>query len=197
MATANLRKGQRVELAKDLKKLRIELTWQASRKAEAWDLDIMGIELDDDQLLCKDDVRRFVFYGNEKLSDPEGALVHSGDDRTGEGDGEEMILNLDKLNPDVKEIMFILNIFESMKNNQNFGEIKNIVMRIYYDNNSIPDLVYDLESEESYKTATVLKVCSIYKTGGIWKYKAINEGVTGTLTSVLRNYGLDSNDNTI
>lgn len=157
----------------------------------------MGIELDDDQLLCKDDVRRFVFYGNEKLSDPEGALVHSGDDRTGEGDGEEMILNLDKLNPDVKEIMFILNIFESMKNNQNFGEIKNIVMRIYYDNNSIPDLVYDLESEESYKTATVLKVCSIYKTGGIWKYKAINEGVTGTLTSVLRNYGLDSNDNTI
>jgi tellurium resistance protein TerD len=197
MATANLRKGQRVELAKGLKKLRIELTWQASRKAEAWDLDIMGIELDDDQLLCKDDVRRFVFYGNEKLSDPEGALVHSGDDRTGEGDGEEMILNLDKLNPDVKEIMFILNIFESMKNNQNFGEIKNIVMRIYYDNNSIPDLVYDLESEESYKTATVLKVCSIYKTGGIWKYKAINEGVTGTLTSVLRNYGLDSNDNTI
>lgn len=197
MATANLRKGQRVELAKGLKKLRIELTWQASRKAEAWDLDIMGIELDEDQLLCKDDVRRFVFYGNEKLSDPEGALVHSGDDRTGEGDGEEMILNLDKLNPDVKEIMFILNIFESMKNNQNFGEIKNIVMRIYYDNNSIPDLVYDLESEESYKTATVLKVCSIYKTGGIWKYKAINEGVTGTLTSVLRNYGLDSNDNTI
>ena len=197
MATANLRKGQRVELAKGLKKLRIELTWQASRKAEAWDLDIMGIELDDDQLLCKDDVRRFVFYGNEKLSDPEGALVHSGDDRTGEGDGEEMILNLDKLNPDVKEIMFILNIFESMKNNQNFGEIKNIVMRIYYDNNSIPDLVYDLESEESYKTATVLKVCSIYKTGGIWKYKAINEGVTGTLTSVLRNYSLDSNDNTI
>lgn len=197
MATANLRKGQRVELAKGLKKLRIELTWQASRKAEAWDLDIMGIELDDDQLLCKDDVRRFVFYGNEKLSDPEGALVHSGDDRTGEGDGEEMILNLDKLNPDVKEIMFILNIFESMKNNQNFGEIKNIVMRVYYDNNSIPDLVYDLESEESYKTATVLKVCSIYKTGGIWKYKAINEGVTGTLTSVLRNYGLDSNDNTI
>ena len=197
MATANLRKGQRVELAKGLKKLRIELTWQASRKAEAWDLDIMGIELDDDQLLCKNDVRRFVFYGNEKLSDPEGALVHSGDDRTGEGDGEEMILNLDKLNPDVKEIMFILNIFESMKNNQNFGEIKNIVMRIYYDNNSIPDLVYDLESEESYKTATVLKVCSIYKTGGIWKYKAINEGVTGTLTSVLRNYGLDSNDNTI
>lgn len=197
MATANLRKGQRVELAKSLKKLRIELTWQASRKAEAWDLDIMGIELDDDQLLCKDDVRRFVFYGNEKLSDPEGALVHSGDDRTGEGDGEEMILNLDKLNPDVKEIMFILNIFESMKNNQNFGEIKNIVMRIYYDNNSIPDLVYDLESEESYKTATVLKVCSIYKTGGIWKHKAINEGVTGTLTSVLRNYGLDSNDNTI
>jgi tellurium resistance protein TerD len=99
MATANLRKGQRVELAKGLKKLRIELTWQASRKAEAWDLDIMGIELDDDQLLCKDDVRRFVFYGNEKLSDPEGALVHSGDDRTGEGDGEEMILNLNKYEP--------------------------------------------------------------------------------------------------
>ena len=195
MATVNLRKGQRVELAKGISKLRIELTWTASRKAQSWDLDIMAIETDDDQLLAKDDPRRLVYYNN--LQDPENALVHSGDDRTGEGDGEEMKLDLSKVNSDVKEIIFILNIFESMKNGQNFGEIKGTTLRIFYDNNTIPDLVYNLEDEDSHKTATVLKVCSVYRSGGIWKFKAINEGITGTLTSVLSNYGLGSNDNSI
>lgn len=195
MATVNLRKGQRVELAKGINKLRIELTWNASRRAQSWDLDIMAIEVDEDQLIAKDDPRRLVYYNN--LQDPENALIHSGDDRTGDGDGEEMKLNLSKVSTDVKELIFILNIFESMKNGQNFGEIKGTTLRIFYDNNTIPDLVYNLEEEDSHKTATVLKVCSVYRSGGIWKFKAINEGVTGTLTSVLTNYGLGSNDNSI
>lgn len=195
MATVNLRKGQRVELAKGISKLRIELTWNASRRAQSWDLDIMAIEVDEDQLIAKDDPKRLVYYNN--LQDPENALVHSGDDRTGDEDGEEMKLDLSKVSTDVKELIFILNIFESMKNGQNFGEIKGTTLRIFYDNNTIPDLVYNLEEEDSHKTATVLKVCSVYRSGGIWKFKAINEGVTGTLTSVLTNYGLGSNDNSI
>lgn len=195
MATVNLRKGQRVELSKGINKMRIELTWKPSRKAQSWDLDIMAIELDEEQLLAQDDPRRLVYYNN--LSDPEKSLIHSGDDRTGEGDGEEMRLEPSKMSQDVREVIFILNIFESMKNGQNFGEIKGATLRIFYDNNTIPDLVYNLEEEDSHKTATVLKVCSIYRSGGIWKVKAINEGVTGTLSSVLTNYGLGSNDNSI
>lgn len=195
MATVNLRKGQRVELTKGINKMRIELTWKPSRRAQSWDLDIMAIELDEEQLLAQDDPKRLVYYNN--LSDPEKALIHSGDDRTGEGDGEEMKLEPSKMNQDVKEVIFILNIFESMKNGQNFGEIKGATLRIFYDDNTIPDLVYNLEEEDSHKTATVLKVCSIYRSGGIWKVKAINEGVTGTLSSVLTNYGLGSNDNSI
>lgn len=195
MATVNLRKGQRVELAKGISKLRIELTWKPSRKIESWDLDIMAIELDEDQLLAQDNPNRLVYYNN--LQDPEKALVHSGDDRNGEGAGEEMKLDLSKVSPEVREVIFILNIFESMKNGQNFGEVKGTTLRIFYDNNTIPDLVYNLEEEDSHKTATVLRICSIYRSGGIWKFKAINEGVTGTLTSVLSNYGLSSNDNSI
>lgn len=195
MATVNLRKGQRVELAKGINKMRIELTWKPSRKIESWDLDIMAIELDEDQLLAQDNPNRLVYYNN--LQDPEKALVHSGDDTNGEGAGEEMKLDLSKVSSEVREVIFILNIFESMKNGQNFGEVKGTTLRIFYDNNSIPDLVYNLEEEDSHKTATVLRVCSIYRSGGIWKFKAINEGVTGTLTSVLSNYGLGSNDNSI
>lgn len=191
----NLRKGQRVELAKGISKLRIELTWQASRKAESWDLDIMALELNEDQLIANGDISHLVFYNN--LKDPQGALVHSGDDRTGEGDGEEMRLDVSKLHSEVKEVLFVLNIFESMKKNQNFGEIKHTVLRIYYDDDTIPALVYNLEEEESHRTATVLKVVSIYKSGGMWKVKAINEGVTSSLSSVLANYGLESNDKSI
>ena len=191
----NLRKGQRVELAKGISKLRIELTWQASRKAESWDLDIMALELNEDQLIANGDISHLVFYNN--LKDPQGALVHSGDDRTGEGDGEEMRLDVSKLHSGVKEVLFVLNIFESMKKNQNFGEIKHTVLRIYYDDDTTPALVYNLEEEESHRTATVLKVVSIYKSGGMWKVKAINEGVTSSLSSVLANYGLESNDKSI
>lgn len=195
MATVNLRKGQKVELSKGINKMRIELTWKPSRKAQSWDLDIMAIELDEEQLLAQDDPNRLVYYNN--LQDPEKALVHSGDDRNGEGAGEEMKLDLSKVSPEVREVIFILNIFESMKNGQNFGEVKGTTLRIFYDNNTIPDLVYNLEEDDSHKTATVLRICSIYRSGGIWKFKAINEGVTGTLTSVLSNYGLGSNDNSI
>lgn len=195
MAIVNLRKGQRVELGKGINNLRIELTWDPSKKAEAWDLDIMAIELDNEQLIAGGDGRRLVFYNN--LEDPNGALVHSGDDRTGEGDGEEMKLNLSRIPSSVSEILFILNIFESMKNGQNFGEIKNTKLRIFYDDSTIPNLVYDLEEDDSHKTATVLKIISIYRSGSIWKVRTLNEGVTSTLSQVLKNYGLDSNDNSI
>lgn len=195
MATVNLQKGQRVELGKGISRLKIELTWDPSKKAESWDLDIMALELDAEQVVTSGDPRRLIFYNN--LKDPEGALVHSGDDRTGEGDGEEMKLDLSKLPSDVSEILFVLNIFESMSKGQNFGEIKNAKLRIFYDDRSIPDLVYNLEEEDSHKTATVLKVISIYRSGSIWKVRAINEGITSTLSKVLKNYGLDSNDNSI
>lgn len=175
--------------------MRIELTWQASRKAETWDLNIMALELNSEQLIANNDINYMVFYNN--LHDPQNALTHSGDDRTGEGDGEEMKLDLAKLNPEVSEVLFILNIFESMKKHQNFGEIKHVTLRVYYDDNSIPALVYNLEDEDSHKTATVLKVVSIYKTNGVWKVRAINEGVTSSLSRVLSNYGLESNDNSI
>lgn len=155
----------------------------------------MALELNEDQLIANGDISHLVFYNN--LKDPQGALVHSGDDRTGEGDGEEMRLDVSKLHSGVKEVLFVLNIFESMKKNQNFGEIKHTVLRIYYDDDTIPALVYNLEEEESHRTATVLKVVSIYKSGGMWKVKAINEGVTSSLSSVLANYGLESNDKSI
>lgn len=67
----NLRKGQRVELAKGIRKLRVELTWQASRKAESWDLDIMALELDSDQLIANGSGNHLVFYNN--LKDPQEA----------------------------------------------------------------------------------------------------------------------------
>lgn len=191
----NLKKSQRVELGKGISKFRIEITWQPSRKAENWDLDIMALELDSEQLIVNNDWRSLVFYNN--LKDPNGALTHSGDDRTGEGDGEEMKLDLSKLDANVSEVLFILNIFESMKNRQNFGEIKNAVLRIYYNDNDTPDLVYQLEDDESHRTATVLKIISIYRSGSIWKLRTINEGVTSSLSNVLKNYGLDSNDNSI
>lgn len=199
MAIINLSKGAVVGLTKGIQHLKVDLSWTPSKTAQEYDLDIMALELDEDGIIIdadKDDCKYLVFYNC--LSDKEEAVIHSGDDRTGEGDGEEMNVFISKLNPEVKSIVFVLNIFKSKDRHQNFGEIKNIKVRIYQDDEALPSLVYNLEEDSSHSTATVLKVISIYKSkSGAWTVKAINEGVTSTLTGVLKSYGVTTNDSSI
>lgn len=197
MATVKLSKGSRVELEKGVSKVRFDLSWTPSDSAQDYDLDIIAVELNSDQTLFEDDPRYLIFYNN--LQDPNGGVKHMGDDRTGEN-GERIEANLDNIPKGVKEVLFILNIFKSGQRHQNFGEIHNIKLRAYTDENTdIPALMYDLENETSHKTATVLKVFSVYRSegGGLWKVRAINEGVTSTLAGVLRSFGIDVDDNSI
>ena len=202
MGAVRLRKGNKVSLEKGLTSLRVELTWnESTRRGETFDPDVMAVELYDKGTRVIDE-KHFVFYGSPyltkdgKLTDPESAVVHSGDDRDGSGDGEEMIINFRKLNPNVGCVTFIVNIYEAIKKNQTFSCMKNAVIRAFKDNEDQPTLVYELD--ESYGNCTYLIFCSVVKKeNGSWEFVAEGDGGNGTLSECIKQFGIDSDEDDI
>lgn len=129
----NLKKGGRVSLTKDagFVKGMIGLGWDTNRYQGSadFDLDLVIFECNA-QKRCINE-RYMVFYNNPALADPEGAIVHSGDNRTGAGDGDDETAKIDlsKISPDVQSIVIAVTIYEAKANNQNFGLVDNALDR--------------------------------------------------------------------
>ena len=119
----NLEKGQRVNV--DLPKFTIGLGWDtnSSSTGSAFDLDASVFMLGENRKIINDDY--FVFYNN--LKSPDGAVEHTGDNRTGEGDGDDESIKIDltSINPQVSEIIVVVTIHEAEKLKQNFGQVHN------------------------------------------------------------------------
>lgn len=171
----NLVKGQNVVLTKGVQTVKIGLSWDANNGGQTVDLDAMALELTDKNGPCVDE-KHFIFYGNKK--DPEGAVVHSGDNLTGDGDGDDEVISVDfsKLDPRVNAILFFVNIYQAKSKGQNFGQVKNPKARLYYSDATVADLVYELD--EDFSDKTLVEFVMLYKHNDEWKFKAIGEGNT-------------------
>ena len=129
----NLQKGQKVDLTKtnpSVVKYAVGLGWDAnSNVGSDFDLDASAFILGTDKKRLSD--KHFVFYGN--LQSPNGSVVHSGDNLTGAGDGDDETLNIDfsKLETEADEIVFVVTIYDAQSRNQNFGQVSNAFIRIY------------------------------------------------------------------
>lgn len=197
-----LSKGQNVKLTKGTKTARIGLSWDinSSGGGQDYDLDVMAIELDGKDGKCLGDPYA-VFYNSVnktadgKPTDPEGAVVHSGDNRTGQGDGDDEVILVDftKLNPKSNAILFIINIYEGKERNQNFGQVRNAKARLYYSDSSVADLVYELD--EDYSGLVCMEFCMLYKHNDEWKFKALGEANSNSLIEELAKYGLPCTGN--
>lgn len=195
----NLTKGQNVKLTKGVQQVRMGLSWDANDNGKPVDLDAMAIELTGKDGKCvADDF--LVFYGSEhrlngKPTDPVHAVIHSGDNLTGEGDGDDEVIIVDfsKLDPRVNAILFIINIYQGKERGQNFGMVKNPKARLYYSDNSVADLVYELD--EDFSTETTMEFCMLYKHNDEWKFKAIGEANGCNLTEELKKYGIPTSGN--
>lgn len=196
----NLKKGENAKLESGQSLVRVGISWDAnSSNGVDFDLDVMAVELTskDGNALGDDYV---VFYNSAitvdgKPSDPENAVIHSGDNRNGAGDGDDEVISIDllKLNPRVNAIKFIINIYEGKARGQNFGQVRNSKARLYYGDSNVAELVYDLE--EDYSSSICMEFCMLYKINGIWKFKALGEGNTNDLSSELLKLGIPSNGN--
>lgn len=193
----SLMKGRQISLTKGLKRLRVEVIWEENRKSsssdEDFDIDLIIVELDDRGRAISPD--HLVFYGSLeqtedwKFTDPERGCVHSGDDRDGSGDGEECIIYPNKLNPKVKDIVFLINIYDATSRHQTFSQIKGAEVRAYEDGKDIAKLVYRLD--EDYRDDTILVFGKMTRIeGNKFTFTALGEGSNQTLFKSLVKYGL-------
>ena len=131
----------------------------------------------------------FVFYGN--LQHKSGCVVHVGDNLTGagEGDDEQISIDISKIPSTVQRITITVTIHEAAARSQNFGQVGNAFVRIL-DGNTNEELIrYDLGEDFSIETSLV--VAEIYRYGSEWKFNAIGSGFLGGLSAVCKNFGID------
>ncbi|RKD25277.1 tellurium resistance protein TerD [Caminicella sporogenes DSM 14501] len=191
--TIVLKKGQKVDLTKDnpgLKKVIIGLGWDTNKYSGGFDFD-----LDASAFLCGENGRvrseqDFIFYNN--LEHSSGSVIHTGDNRTGEGEGddEQILIDFSKVPENVHKIAITVTIYDAVKRGQNFGQVSNAFVRVVDEETGREILRYDLTEEFSVETALV--VCELYRYKGEWRFSAVGSGFQGGLAALCKNYGLDA-----
>lgn len=180
----NLEKGQRVNI--DLQKFTIGLGWDTNQSSTGgdFDLDASAFILGENRKMLSDEY--FVFYNNTKS--PDGAVEHTGDNLTGEGDGDDESIKVDlsKINAQATEICFVVTIHQAEERKQNFGQVRNSFIRVYNTDTNEEILKYELEEDFSIETA--VEFGRLYKKNGQWKFEAIGVGQKQGLQEYLNKY---------
>lgn len=189
----SLNKGQRVSLTKgnpSLDKVLIGLGWDINHyDGEAhFDLDASIFMLKHNGKVGNDN--DFIFYGN--LEHPSQSVIHTGDNRTGDGDGDDEVIKveLSKIPTGYERLVVVITIYDADRRFQNFGMISNAYIRLVDENNNEEILRYDLS--EDFSTQTALVVGEIYRHLGQWQFKAIGSGYNGGLVRLCATYGIDA-----
>lgn len=186
----SLAKGGNVSLSQSapgLKKILIGLGWEArSTDGQDFDLDASIFLLRDNGKVRNDD--DFIFYNN--LISKCKSVQHTGDNRTGDGDGDDeaLIVELDNVPPEIHRLAITVTIFDAESTKQNFGQVQDAFMRIVNLENNVEIARFDLS--EDYSTETAMIFGEIYRNGVDWKFKAVGQGFSGGLEAMCHNYGV-------
>ena len=188
----NLSKGQKVDLTKGnpgLKKIMVGLGWDVNAfdSGADFDLDAAAFLLGVNGK-CPTE-HEFIFYKN--LEHSSGAVKHMGDNLTGEGEGddEQILIDLTLIPSNVEKIAFTVTIYDSDARRQNFGQVSNSFIRIVDETTGQELIRYDLGEDFSIETAVV--VGELYRHGGEWKFNAIGSGFQGGLAALCGHYGIE------
>ncbi|MBQ9478683.1 MAG: TerD family protein [Selenomonadaceae bacterium] len=188
----SLSKGQKVSLTKDnpnLKNILVGLGWDVKRYdgGHDFDLDAAAFLLGANGKVTSDD--DFVFYN--QLKHPSGSVEHMGDNLTGEGEGddEEIRIDLSKVPANIEKIDFTVTIYDAKERNQTFGQVENAYIRVVDEATGKELIRYDLGEDFSIETAVV--VGEIYRKNGEWRFNAIGSGWEGGLAALGKNYGVN------
>ncbi|MBF0125431.1 MAG: TerD family protein [Magnetococcales bacterium] len=187
-----LSKGGNVSLSKEapgLTKIAVGLGWDV-RATDGGDFD-----LDASAFLLKADGKvrddsDFIFYN--QLQSKDGSVTHTGDNRTGvgEGDDETIKINLATVAADIQKIAFAVTIHEADGRRQSFGMVANAFIRVVNDDGSNKELArYDLSEDSSTETAMIFG--EVYRHNSEWKFRAVGQGFKGGLGPLANNYGVN------
>ena len=187
----SLSKGGNVSLSKEdpgLKKLLIGLGWDArSTDGAEFDLDASLFILKEDGQVRGD--QDFIFYNNKKSSD--GAVEHLGDNRTGEGEGDDEQITVDLLQvpQEVKKMVVGVTIHEAEGRRQNFGMVSAAFIRMVNSESNNEIARYDLSEDASTEAAMVFG--EVYRHNDEWKFRAVGQGFNGGLGPMAQSFGVN------
>jgi len=187
----SLSKGGNVSLTKEapgLTAVVVGLGWDVRTTTGGdFDLDASALLTSPEQKVLSD--KHFVFFNN--LKSPDGSVEHTGDNLTGEGEGddEQIKVNLATVPPEVAKVVFPVSIYDADNRQQNFGQVRNAFIRIVNqaDNNEIAR--YDLTEDASTETAMVFG--ELYRNGEEWKFRAVGQGYASGLAGIASDYGVN------
>ncbi|MBE5975247.1 MAG: TerD family protein [Paenibacillaceae bacterium] len=187
----SLQKGQKVSITKGnpgLTKVVVGIGWDVNQfdTGGDFDLDTAAFLLTDTGRVSRSE--DFVFFGN--LLHQSGCVEHMGDNLTGagEGDDEQIKVNLSMVPENISKIAFTVTIYEAEQRRQNFGQVSRAFIRIYNETTGEELLRYDLGEDFSIETAAIFG--ELYKNNGEWKFNAIGSGYQGGLAALCSNFGV-------
>ena len=186
-----LKKGQKIDLTKGnpgLKHIRLGLGWDTNRYDGGYDfdLDASAFMLGENKKVTGDN--DFIFFNNKKHSS--GSVEHMGDNRTGEGDGDDEVIkiNLSKVPSNIHAVSFTVTIYDALIRKQNFGQVENAYIRIVNQETGVEICRYDLG--EDYSVENSLNVAELYKKDNEWRFKGIGAGYSNGLEGFTNDYGV-------
>jgi tellurium resistance protein TerD len=186
----SLAKGGNVSLTKEapgLTSVLVGLGWDArSTTGDDFDLDASALMLDQGGKVLSD--KHFIFFNN--MTSPDGSVAHAGDNRTGEGEGDDEAITVDlaTVPTDVDKIVFPVSVYEAEARKQGFGQVRNAFIRVVNRDGGAEIARYDLTEDASTETAMVFG--ELYRNGSEWKFRAVGQGYSSGLAGIARDYGV-------
>lgn len=186
-----LEKGQNVSLNKvdpGLNHILVGLGWDArSTDGQAFDLDASIFMVGDNDKVVSNS--HFIFY-NQSTS-PCSSVIYSGDNLTGDGDGDDetLTVQLSKIDPKVKSLIVTVTIHQAEERKQNFGQVRNAFVRLVNQDTGKEAVRFDLSEDYSIETAMIFG--ELYRHNNEWKFRAIGQGLSGGLLSLCKQYGVN------
>lgn len=190
MATLSLSKGNNLSLTKTdpgLRRAMIGLGWDPRTTAgEQFDLDASALLVGTNGRVRSND--DFIFYN--QLQSIDGSVVHQGDNRTGDGDGddEQILIDLDAVAPDVERVVIVVTIDQAEARHQSFGQVRGAFCRVVNDETGNEVVRFDLTEDAASETGMIFS--EIYRYNGEWKFRAVGQGYASGLRGVATDYGV-------
>jgi tellurium resistance protein TerD len=189
--SVSLAKGGNVSLTKEAPGLTaalVGLGWDARTTSGAdFDLDASALMVNPAGKVLSD--QHFVFFNN--LTSPDGSVEHTGDNLTGEGEGDDETIKVDlaRVPADVDKIVFTVSIYDAENRRQSFGQVRNAYIRVVNQAGGAEVTRYDLSEDASTETAMIFG--EVYRNGGEWKFRAVGQGYSSGLAGIARDFGVN------
>ncbi|MEV6104473.1 TerD family protein [Streptomyces sp. NPDC051940] len=187
----SLSKGGNVSLTKEapgLTAVVVGLGWDVrTTTGTDFDLDASALLVGADGRVAND--KNFIFFNN--LKSPDGSVEHTGDNLTGEGEGddEQVKVNLAGVPADVDKIVFPVSIYDAETRQQSFGQVRNAFIRVVNQAGGAEIARYDLSEDASTETAMVFG--ELYRNGAEWKFRAVGQGYASGLRGIAQDFGVN------